>query len=61
MANSIRECRGRVGHGFARVPSRNAFRMEFDDGTAFYPIGVQTGASSAWSRTAPKSVVRPGR
>jgi hypothetical protein len=43
VANSIRECRGRVGHGFARVSSRNAFRMEFDDGTPFYPIGVQTG------------------
>lgn len=28
--------------GFLRISSRNPYRLEYDDGTPFYPIGVQT-------------------
>lgn len=36
------QCTGTQGHGFLRVSAANSFRMEYEDGTAFYPIGVQT-------------------
>ena len=36
------ECRGTTGHGFLRVSRKNAFRYEYEDGTPFYPIGIQT-------------------
>lgn len=28
--------------GFVRISKRNPYRLEYDDGTPFYPIGVQT-------------------
>ncbi len=36
------ECRGTHGHGFLRLSARNPFRYEYEDGTPFYPIGIQT-------------------
>ena len=36
------ECKGTAGRGFLRLSKRNAFRMEYEDGTPFYPIGIQT-------------------
>lgn len=36
------ECRGMAGHGFLRVSRKNPFRYEYEDGTPFYPIGIQT-------------------
>ena len=36
------ECKGVEGHGFLRLSKRNNFRMEYEDGTPFYPIGIQT-------------------
>ncbi len=36
------ECRGAQGHGFLRISQRNPFRYEYEDGTPFYPIGIQT-------------------
>ena len=35
-------CEGRAGHGFLRISPRNTRRFEFEDGTPFYPIGIQT-------------------
>ncbi len=35
-------CSGVSGHGFLQVSKRNPYRLEYDDGTAFYPIGIQT-------------------
>lgn len=35
-------CEGTAGHGFLKLSQRNCFRMEYDDGTPFYPIGIQT-------------------
>ncbi len=37
------ECKGVEGHGFLRLSRRNNFRMEYDDATPFYPIGLQKG------------------
>lgn len=36
------ECQGTRGHGFLRISKRNPFRYEYEDGTPFYPIGIQT-------------------
>jgi hypothetical protein len=36
------ECRGTQGRGFLRISKRNPFRYEYEDGTPFYPIGIQT-------------------
>lgn len=36
------ECRGVSGHGFLKLSQRNVYRMEYDDGTPYYPIGIQT-------------------
>jgi len=36
-------CKGREGHGFVRISARNPYRFEWDDGTPFYPIGIQPG------------------
>lgn len=35
-------CEGTDGHGFLRTSPRNPFRLEHEDGTPFYPIGIQT-------------------
>jgi hypothetical protein len=35
-------CRGSAGHGFIRVSKINPYRWEYEDGTPFYPIGIQT-------------------
>jgi hypothetical protein len=35
-------CRDTQGHGFLRISKRNPFRYEYEDGTPFYPIGIQT-------------------
>lgn len=35
-------CQGKAGHGFLRVAKTNCLRMEYEDGVAFYPIGIQT-------------------
>lgn len=35
-------CAGTSGHGFLRVSKRNNYRLEYEDGTPFYPIGIQT-------------------
>ncbi len=35
-------CKGTSGRGFLRVSKRNPYRLEHEDGTPFYPIGVQT-------------------
>ncbi len=35
-------CEGTLGHGFLHVSARNPFRLEHDDGTPFYPVGIQT-------------------
>jgi len=40
-AGSFR-CTGEAGRGFLRISKRNPFRFEYEDGTPFYPIGVQT-------------------
>jgi len=37
------DCRGQVGRGALRISKRNRYRMEYEDGTPFYPIGIQTG------------------
>lgn len=29
-------------HGFVRISPRNPYRLEFDDATPFYPVGIQT-------------------
>ena len=36
------KCEGTPGHGFLRISKRNPFRYEYEDGTPFYPIGIQT-------------------
>ena len=36
-------CKGAAGRGFLRVSDRNRYRLEHEDGTPLYPIGVQTG------------------
>lgn len=36
------QCAGVSGHGFLRVSKSNGYRMEYEDGTPFYPIGIQT-------------------
>ncbi|MCD6364747.1 MAG: DUF5060 domain-containing protein [Planctomycetes bacterium] len=35
-------CRGVTRRGSLRISKRNRYRMEYEDGTPFYPIGVQT-------------------
>jgi len=35
-------CAGAVRHGFLRISKKNRYRMEYADGTPFYPIGIQT-------------------
>ncbi|MCL2641572.1 MAG: hypothetical protein FWD53_12050, partial [Phycisphaerales bacterium] len=40
--NGTFACQEIDGHGFLRPSARNRFRMEYEDGTPFYPIGVQT-------------------
>ena len=35
-------CTPSARHGFVRVSKRNPYRLEFDDGTPFYPVGIQT-------------------
>ena len=35
-------CRGQGAKGFLRLSRRNPYRMEYGDGTPFYPIGIQT-------------------
>jgi hypothetical protein len=35
-------CDGIEGHGFLRIANRNRFRYEYEDGTPFLPIGIQT-------------------
>jgi len=35
-------CAGMVGRGFLRISRRNRYRLEYEDGTPFYPIGIQT-------------------
>ncbi|HUU42697.1 MAG TPA: DUF5060 domain-containing protein, partial [Planctomycetota bacterium] len=35
-------CEGTSGRGFLRLSTRNRYRMEYEDGTPFYPIGIQT-------------------
>ena len=35
-------CEASGRHGFLRLSPKNRFRMEYDDGTPFYPIGIQT-------------------
>ena len=37
------QCKGVHGRGFLRISPRNPYRLEYEDGTPFYPIGVQTG------------------
>jgi len=34
-------CRGDQGQGFLRVSAANSYRFEREDGTPFYPIGIQ--------------------
>lgn len=36
------QCKGTQGHGSLRISKRNPFRYEYEDGTPFYPIGIQT-------------------
>ncbi|MHC4716756.1 MAG: hypothetical protein ACYS5V_07295, partial [Planctomycetota bacterium] len=36
-------CRRKAGKGFLKISRRNPYRMEYADGTPFYPIGIQTG------------------
>ncbi|MBA3708616.1 MAG: DUF5060 domain-containing protein [Planctomycetes bacterium] len=36
------DCAGSMGDGFLRLSQRNPFRMEYESGRPFYPIGVQT-------------------
>jgi hypothetical protein len=40
--NGAFRCAGRQGHGFLRIARANPFRYEYEDGTSFYPIGIQT-------------------
>ena len=35
-------CQGAAGHGFLKISKANPFRYEYEDGTPFYPIGIQT-------------------
>jgi len=35
-------CEGTAGHGSLRISKRNRYRLEYEDGTPFYPIGIQT-------------------
>ncbi len=37
------ECAGILRHGSLRISKKNPYRFEYEDGKAFYPIGVQTG------------------
>ena len=37
------QCKVAASRGFLRISKRNPFRFEYEDGTPFYPIGVQTG------------------
>jgi hypothetical protein len=34
-------CTSSTRHGFLRISKRNPYRLEFDDATPFYPVGVQ--------------------
>ena len=36
------ECRGQRGHGFLRRSAVNPYRLQYEDGTPFYSIGIQT-------------------
>ncbi|MFC1582646.1 DUF5060 domain-containing protein [Planctomycetota bacterium] len=36
-------CEDKERPGFLRISKRNPFRLEYEDGKPFYPIGVQTG------------------
>jgi hypothetical protein len=60
-------CQGVNGHGFLRLSKANPFRMEYEDGTPFYPIGVETsgflqpdfdgpmpGGGNEWRSTSPE-------
>ncbi|MBA2479260.1 MAG: DUF5060 domain-containing protein [Planctomycetes bacterium] len=38
-------CTEPVSDGFLRLSPRNPFRMEYDSGRPFYPLGVQTGGT----------------
>ena len=59
-------CRGSAGHGFIRVSKVNPYRWEYEDGTPFYPIGIQTSgflrpdfdgpdADGKWRGTSPEN------
>ncbi len=41
VSGSVR-CVASDRHGFLRISKKNRFRFEYDDGTPFYPIGIQT-------------------
>jgi hypothetical protein len=41
-ASGAFKCEGTQGHGFLRISKQNPFRYEYEDGTPFYPIGIQT-------------------
>lgn len=36
------ECKGQQGHGFLKLSKLNPYRMEYEDGKAFYGVGIQT-------------------
>jgi hypothetical protein len=36
------ECAASARRGFLRISKRNPYRLEWDDGTPFYPVGIQT-------------------
>ncbi len=36
------QCKGSADRGFLRPSKRNPYRMEHEDGTPFYPVGIQT-------------------
>ena len=35
-------CKGSAGRGFLRPSERNPYRLQHEDGTPFYPVGIQT-------------------
>jgi hypothetical protein len=37
------DCTPSDRHGFVRISTKNPYRFQYDDGTAFYPIGAQQG------------------
>ena len=36
------ECKGVLRHGSLGISPKNPYRLEYEDGTPFYPVGVQT-------------------